>query len=354
MSKNSNILFSPQTQSNGSAMGIYAQTLYDHIQSILSSPKNSTFTNLTVSTHPGTTPDLIHQPFFNPFTFSLPRRPNPQTKIIVTIPDLIPLELPHLFSPGLKATIIWQLQKFLLSRRLDYIITISHASKHVIHRLTRFPLDRIFVTHISTQPGIKSHKAKPPSISKYHLPSKYVLYVGDAYPSKNLPRLANACLSLQVPLVMVGHVFTTNPPLHQQTMDLHYLLDLHRKHPDQIIFPGKVPDSDITSIFTRATLYCQPSYSEGFGMPIVEAMKLGTPLLIADTPCNAEVSQRHAHFFNPTSDMELQNQLRRLLADSKYRQLHLRQAKAAAASYSWTNAALGTLAVYQLALNEIT
>ncbi len=353
--KNIAIDISPLQDSNSKrGVGFYTRLLIDSLHTeIKLNPDFSRFkiSLVTNNIFPAKT-SLIHYPFFNPFQKTLPAKTYCPT--IVTIHDLIPRQLKKYYPVGLKGEINWLFQKHRL-KNIDYIITDSHTSKYEIHRHTGYPLDRMYVIYLAAADYIKPVKntAILKKIQKkYHLPDKFVLYVGDINYNKNIPLLVNTCLDLKYPLVIIGDsAKSQDVPTHPWTKDLLWLQSKAKTTPaSQLILTGFVPDSEISAIYSLATIYCQPSFAEGFGLPLVEAMQAGCPTVYSSESCLEEISQNSGISFSPYSAQELSLALKQIwtspLIANKLIKLGLKRAK----YFSWSFTAKQTLSVYQLAL----
>lgn len=293
--------------------------------------------------------DLIHYPFFDPFKLTLPSRSKVPT--IVTVHDLIPRQFKSHFPVGLKGELNWQIQKRHLLKT-DYIITVSNYSKFSIHKITKYPLDHIYVTYEAPSfkvPKFNSSLAKKIK-TKYHLPDKFVLFVGDINWNKNIPSLVKACLKLKYPLVIVGKS-AANPdtPDHPWTQDILWLQQQAKINPS--INPvGFVPDEELPYFYKLATLYCQPSFAEGFGLTPVEAMACSCPVVYSQESSLWEVMDFNGLYFDPYLKDNLENTLTKMWTSpklrAKYSQLGLKRAQ----FFDWQYTALQTLSVYQLAL----
>jgi glycosyltransferase involved in cell wall biosynthesis len=327
-------------------MGYYVRNLLTAMKSEISS--NSDFQNFKIfeiTDHGSriTNYDLLHIPYFNPFSPSYPI--HPQIPTIITIPDLIPVEFKKHYPVGIKGTVNWYRQKLFL-KNIPYILTISHNSKYSIHKFTGYPLDRIYVTWLAAANHFKpeTSKTKLKQIKeKYHLPNKFVLYVGDINWNKNIPRLVTACLGLKYPLVIVGSAATRkNVTNHPWNQDLLWV----QSKAKELILTGFVPDEDISAIYSLATVYCQPSYSEGFGLPLVEAMKTGCPISYSQEPTCQEIMDYHGDFFDPHSTDSLKNCLKRLWLNQKLREKLAKEGLKHAQVYDWKLTAVQTLTLY--------
>jgi glycosyltransferase involved in cell wall biosynthesis len=334
-------------------MGYYVRHLLPALETEISS--NSAYSHFRLLTFSSQKPlsqkaDFLHIPYFQPFFPSI--YPTPSLPFVVTVPDLIPLELPHLFPVGLKGKWNWWLQK----RRLlqaKYIITISHYSKYSIVQHTGFPSDRIYSAWLGPtvqKAPIPGQKTLTAIKAKYHLPDKFVLYVGAINTNKNIPLLVTACQKLGYPLVIAGSdAVKTNVPLHPWTKDLLWL----QSHLPGVQCLGFVPDVDLPYLYSLATLYCQPSLSEGFGLNVVDAMACGCPVVYALNSALIEVMDYQGQFFDANSLDSLSIALTSVWKSPVLRRKLTKAGLKRAQIFSWRQTALQTLAVYQQLANEI-
>lgn len=299
--------------------------------------------------------NLIHYPYFDPFKLTLPK--NITTPFVVTVHDLIPIQFKNHFPPGIKGKIKWLIQKNHL-KSAKKIITVSHYSKYIINQIINYPTSQIFVTHLGADSSFKiiSDENKLEEIrKKYKLPAKFVLYVGDINWNKNIPGLVKACLKNKFPLVIVGSTATKKDvPDHPWTKDIRWLQNkaLKIKRSNALIFTGFVPDEDLPVIYNLATLYCQPSFAEGFGLPLVQAMQSGCPVAYSQDTCLPEIMDDVGYSFNPRSVSDISTVLKKIWTDKKLRNeqqiLGIKRSK----TFSWKYTAKQTLAVYYLLLNH--
>jgi glycosyltransferase involved in cell wall biosynthesis len=293
--------------------------------------------------------NLVHYPYFDPFKLTLPSN---QISEIVTCHDLIPLAYKKHFPVGLKGKIKWLIQKHRL-QKANYIICPSFSAKYQILDQITYPSDQIFVTYEAATPDFKKitdDKFLKNIKAKYQLPDDFILFVGDINWNKNIPTLVKACLRLNYPIVIVGLAATKKVPDHPWTKDI---LWLQSQNSPLIHCLGFVPDQDLPSIYNLAKIYCQPSYSEGFGLPLLQAMQSGTPVCYSEDSCLPEIMDFNGEYFDPYSQISLENSLIKLWEDEKLRQKYSKDGQIRAKSFSWKYTALQTLALYQLIeLNE--
>lgn len=292
---------------------------------------------------------LIHYPYFDPFKLTLP---STNKAFIVTCHDLIPRAFKKHFPVGIKGEIKWLIQKQRL-QQATYIICPSHSAKYQILDQISYPVDQIFTTYEAATPNFKkiTNQTLLSDIkNKYQLPDKFVLFVGDINWNKNIPTLVKACLQLKYPLVIAGSAATKKVPQHPWTQDILWLQS--QKSP-LIHLLGFVPDEDLAPLYNLATLYCQPSFSEGFGLPLIEAMQSGTPVVYSQESCLPEIMDFNGEHFDPYSQKSLVISLKKLWTDSKLRQKYSILGQKRAKFFSWKKTAIQTLSVYRLfELNE--
>ena len=318
--------------------------------------------------------DLVHYPYFNPFFVTLPTqkltsargRLSSGQKIVVTIHDLIPLIYPKNYPPGIQGKLKFQIQKHLL-KNVDGFITVSETSQKDIIRFLRIDAQKIRVVYeapCSIFKPITDHRTLNTVKSKYNLPSRFALYVGDVNFNKNIMGLIEACKLANIDLVICG----------KQAKDIEELglgLDVLRgpsdwvrflfniSHPElahfkgalkefrtnkKIIRLGFVPDDELVAIYNLASVYCQPSFYEGFGLPVLEAMASGTAVVCSKTQALVEIAGDSALFADPNNPKEMAKQINKALSNPTA--LKLRGAKRVK-EFSWAKTANKTIDYYQ-------
>lgn len=292
--------------------------------------------------------DLVHYPYFDPFFLTLPA--TSKTPFIVTVHDLIPVQFKKHFPVGIKGSLKWLIQKHHLLQS-KYIITDSHSSKYQINKYTNYPLDRIYTVYLASDPTFRPiddikylNKIK----NKYKLSDKFILYVGDINWNKNIPNLVKTCIDLKYPLVIVGSSATkTDIPIHPWTKDLVWLQGQQNPLIQRL---GFVPDEELNIIYNLATLYCQPSYAEGFGLPPLEAMQAGCPIVYSKESSLSEVVDFNGVIFDPYKPRGLSEALANLWNNHQLQQKYSTLGTKRAKVFSWELTAIQTLSVYELAL----
>lgn len=296
--------------------------------------------------------DLIHYPYFDLFYHSLPiKKP---TKTVVTVHDVTPLLYSEHYPPGLRGKLNFVLQKLAL-QNVDHIITISETSKKDIVRYLDIKPEKI--TPIYEAPNFK-FKKQPVNDSmktalKYKLPKEFVLYIGDVNWNKNLLNLAAAVKLAKKKLVIVGKqaVSEDYDKNHIENRPLYTLQTKYGDDPD-ILRLGYVPDSELNDIWNLATVYCLPSFYEGFGLSIVEAMDAGVPIACSRTQALVEVADEAALYLNPHDISDIADKITVLMKDDKLRQKLILNGQNRIKTFSWEKAAKATIAVYKQILEK--
>ncbi|HXS15180.1 MAG TPA: glycosyltransferase family 1 protein [Candidatus Saccharimonadales bacterium] len=292
--------------------------------------------------------DVVHYPYFDPFFLTLPFFKKQKT--VVTVHDLTPFVLPELFPVGIKGKIKWYFQKRAL-RKADAILTDSEASKNDIARIIGYPTDKIQVAYLAAGEEfiqITTNRQQITTVKKkYHLPDIFALYVGDVTANKNLPRLVKGALRANVTLVMVGKsLVDENVPNNPWTKDLMAVQEL-AKNNSQIVRLGFVPDEDLVAIYNGATVFVMPSLYEGFGLPILEAMACGCPVITSSKGSLREVAGDAAYTVNQDSIESIAEGLQKVIGDRQLQKKLSEKGLAQAKKFSWEKTAKETTSVYQ-------
>lgn len=291
---------------------------------------------------------LVHYPFFDPFFLTLPIRcPKP---LVVTVHDLIPIAYPDHFPRGIRGNIKWALQKRALSKAAA-VITDSEQSKQDIARYTAIPGERIHVVYLAPSGDIgrvQGTNKLNELVKRYDLGKLFILYVGDVNWNKNIPNLLHAFKQISVSikdakLVLVGKAFlnTTTPEVRQ--------IDalISRLHIQESVKKlGYVSNEDLSGLYTRATCTVVPSFAEGFGLPILEAMKCGSPVVAARGSSLSEIAGP-AISVDPNDPSDIARGISRLLRiSSTSRAIISRQGMTWSKRFTWEKVARETVRVY--------
>jgi glycosyltransferase involved in cell wall biosynthesis len=296
----------------------------------------------------------VHYPYFDPFFRTLPF--TNKHKTIVTVHDLTPLVFPEHFPPGLKGTINWQLQRFNL-KKADGIVTDSTASKKDIEKLTGISKEKISVAYLAGGEEFRRIKIEDSKLKmlqkKYNLPGEFILYVGDVTWNKNLPRLLNAVENIDIPLVLVGKSLVSTD-FDKQNIWNKDLIEIQRlaEQNKNIVRLGFVPTEDLVDLYNLATVFVFPSVYEGFGLPIVEAMQSGTPVVISRESCMPEVGGEAVEYFDGYDTESLTNTIAKVLESKKLQKELSEKGLIQAKNFSWKKTAEQTIEAYKKAITK--
>lgn len=287
--------------------------------------------------------DIVHFLFFEPFFGTLPFFKRKKT--IATVHDLTPLVFPQHFPSGLKGKIKWSLQKMALGK-LDAIITDSKSSKADIVRFTGISEEKIKVIYLAAGENFRVIKGSKSKIK--NLPEKFALYVGDATWNKNLVRLVEAAKKAQIPLVMTGNalVDTNFDKKNPWNVDLLKVQDMASKDKN-IIRTGFVSEEDLVSLYNTASVFIMPSLYEGFGLPILEAMACGCPVITTREGSLPEIAQDAALYVDAYNVDDIANSLKKIFSDEDLRGKLSKKGLEQAKKFSWQKTANKTMDVYK-------
>lgn len=282
--------------------------------------------------------DVLHVQYIAPPFF--------KGKLVVTIHDLCFLHFPDSFSrfEALRSKILIKRT----AKKAEKIITGSLFSKTDIAQKYRVAPEKIKVIPSGVAPVFNNHNDKEGALKilqKYDIRRPYVLSVGRLNPRKNLLTLIEAFVSLKeresLPheLVIVGKEDYKTGEMRRHIKE--------KNLEDSVCLTGLVPDEDLPYIYGGADVFVYPSLFEGVGLPVLEAMKSGIPVITSNTSSLKEIVGEAAITVNPFEPGELNEALLRLLAHPDQRKAYIDKGLAKAEEYSWEKTARGTLAVYE-------
>jgi glycosyltransferase involved in cell wall biosynthesis len=272
-------------------------------------------------------------------------------RVVVTMHDTMALAHPELIFPNRLGRLAWWLKEQAAARRADRIVTVSQAARRDLLAWFRLRDDRVCVVPEGPSEAFFPRPAGPESdavLAKYRIDPgrRFFLYVGGLSPHKNLPRLIEAFSRTGAPdvdLVLVGDlgdVFHTHVPALREAVRRCGV-------ESRVNFTGFVPDEELASIYGRAYALVQPSLMEGFGLPPVEAMACGTPVLASRAGSLPEVIGDAGRFFEPTDVESMAGTLRGFLADPGGRESLARRALERSRQFTWSGAAKALLACFE-------
>jgi glycosyltransferase involved in cell wall biosynthesis len=235
----------------------------------------------------------------------------------------------------------------LAARRAAAIIAVSECTKADIINLLCLPAEKIHVVYEAAAPSfhpIENAALLEAMRHRYDLFQPFILYVGTIEPRKNLVRLLEAYADLRQGglidhrLVFVGSSGWKNDSVYAAVTRLNLADDLR--------FLGHVPLVDLVALYNLASVVAFPSLYEGFGLPVIEAMACGTPVVTSESSSLREISGYAAELVDPTSVESISYGLCRVLTDAAWRAELRRRGLARAAEFTWEAVAAQTRQVY--------
>lgn len=291
--------------------------------------------------------DLVHFPHFNlPLAFSGP--------FVLTIHDLIKhtsrgrqttTRAPFLYWPkyvGYKVVFSNAV------RRAKKVFVPSRWVKQELGKNYPDVLGKLVVTYEGVDEVFEKraeNRKKTAILKKYKIKKPYVVYAGSAYPHKNLERLVEATKTLEG---RVDLVLASSRNVFLKRLES-YLKQTGAKNTAVL---GFVPDEDLAVLYQEAQAFVFPTLSEGFGLPGLEAMATGTPVICSDIPVLREVYADAALYFNPEDAQDIVRKIEEVLGfNEKTRQDIIAKGQKRAKSFSWRKMAKQTLKTYEEVLS---
>lgn len=265
-----------------------------------------------------------------------------QTPTSATVYDLIPLQQPDIFLPN-PAIKDWYFRRIQYLRNADLILAISHYTAKIIEEELKIPASRI--THIgadvsrSFQTIDITDQEEEELRSHYHISKPYIIHTGILEERKNVSHLLRAFARLSPELIdshQIALCGDTTPPQHDHMLALARTL---RLPPDSIVFPGFVPEKDLVKLYNLAALAVMPSLQEGFGLPLLEAMRCGCAVLGSNRTSLPEVVGNADYLFDPCREQDLASKLQLLLTNKEALQRAKSHASEQQKRFSWENSA---------------
>lgn len=257
-------------------------------------------------------------------------------KTVGSILDTIPISQPSLYfgsESGLRKTLVLGLMRR-SSRVADKFLAISEYTKSTAVKDLRIPPNKIKVVYLQADPMFfqsPSNQELERIRQKYKLPAQFVFTMGASEPRKNVSGLVKAHQQLpnnlrsEFPLIIAGAKW------HDQEIDI--------GNDPNIRLAGFIDDADLPLVYRQATLFAFPSKYEGFGLPILEAMASGTPVLTSNVTSVPEVAGKAAVSVDPDDIKTMSAELHRLLSDSEKRQVLIKSGHDQVKKFSWEQTA---------------
>lgn len=275
-------------------------------------------------------------------------------KLVVTIHDLIPYFLPEMVRPSFLKRFTTEMP--VIVERADRIITVSATSKQDIINIFKVNPEKIVA--IPSAPT-SAYRPLPKSETKnwlrktYGIKKPYILYIGGLNPRKNVAELIYAYAKIRriLPgsqtLVILG-------PEGKHLSKLRLLGEALNITSEELIFPGFIDSSELPRFYNGADLFVYPSLYEGFGLPPIEAMACGTPVITSNVSSLPEVVGEAALTVNPYDTLGLAETILKVLSDEALRTELSQKGRQHSQKYNWDAIAEQILQVYREVVLEQT
>jgi glycosyltransferase involved in cell wall biosynthesis len=280
-------------------------------------------------------PDLVH--------FAMDRQPMLyRGKVIATMHDLTTAR----FDNPSKNKIIFKFKQMVYRRVLKdvakksaYIITPSKYVKHDVAQYANISPDKVIVTYEAADRISEAAQAVPRLDGR-----QFLMYVGRPLPHKNLKRLVDAFIILKkkypkLMLVLAGKMDANYHKLEAYVTE--------KRMADSVVFTGFVTEGELRWLYQNTAAYVFPSLSEGFGLPGLEAMIHGAPVISSNATCLPEIYGDGAYYFDPNNTFDMASKISNILSSAGRRAELIRRGKARAARFSWQATASQTLKLYE-------
>lgn len=267
-------------------------------------------------------------------------------KFVITLHDIIPYKIPQTVSSRYLKIFTEELPKII--PLCDGIITVSNFSKDDIAKAFNFPKDKIFVTYLSAEDiykPIDKLKSKKIIEKEYGISGDFILYVGGFSPRKNIVGIIKAFehirnrIDKNLKLVIAGKKGIS----YQNYISLTEKLNLT----SNVIFPGFIALSHMPYLYNSAELLVYPSLYEGFGLPPLEAMACGTPVIVSNSTSLSEIFNKSAIMVNPYNIDALGEAIYECLENNILRRQLISRGFNLCKNLTWKNTALSTINSYK-------
>jgi alpha-1,3-rhamnosyl/mannosyltransferase len=239
------------------------------------------------------------------------------------------------------------------ARRASLVVTDSEHSKRDICRSLNVAPDRVIAIPIGVEPAfcpVRDAARLDAARRRYQLPERFILHVGSFLRHKNLPTLLRAFAQLPPSLracrhiVLAGTLGRNAQAVRQTVRELG--LD------DQVVWPGRVANDDLPSFYSMAELFVMPSLYAGFGLPVLEAMACGAPVIAADSTSLPEVVADAGLLVDGRNVTAMSRAMERVLTDRALRARLVEAGLSRAARFTWQETARRTQDAYHRACEE--
>lgn len=263
-----------------------------------------------------------------------------RVRSVFTLHDLIFQFDPDSHKPLNIAFLKMMMPRFL--KHADAIIAVSESTKRDASRLYNVPAEKITVIYEGVDPKFVPITA-PQRLAdvrrKYHLPDRFILHLGTIEPRKNLPLLFEAIKDSDQQLVIAGKLGWLTDPILAKVKELGIEARVH--------FTGFIDDDDLPALISCASLVAMPSKYEGFGLPVLEAMACGVPVIASNTASLPEVGGEAASYARPDDVRSWIHLIDLVTSDEELRASMIDRGLSQAQKFRWSETAQQTIEIYR-------
>ena len=274
-----------------------------------------------------------------------------RSRAVVTIHDIIHLLYPQ-FLPNRAALVYARVMIRRALTRADRIITVSYNSKRDLVDYFGITPSRIEVIYNGVSPRFRPdvpEEDRRRVAERHGLTRPYLLFLGGERPHKNAQNVVRAFAEARRRRPDLTHTLVLAGPMPASTARIDALIAALDVGPS-IVRPGRIAEEDMPGLFAGADLLLYPTLYEGFGLPVVEAMACGTPVLTSSTSALQEIAGGYAYLVDPLDVDAIARGIVLLTTDTKVRSDFIELGRKRARDFSWDKAAERTLEVYAEAL----
>lgn len=234
-------------------------------------------------------------------------------------------------------------------KRADKIIAVSEFTKNEIIKYYKINPEKIECVYNSIDDKFLSEEVSEEKLKevkiKYNLPEKFVLYVGTLQPRKNIPQLMEAFFRIKARLENFKLVICGNREAHNFDKKINDLMQLN-DFKTYIIFPGFIKEADKNAVYKLARAFVFPSFYEGFGIPILEALACQTPVLASEIAPHKEIAREGALFFKLNDPDDLDKKLENICLNDVLRERLIKKGNEQVKKFSWQESAKKMLDIF--------
>lgn len=278
---------------------------------------------------------------------------NKKCPFVITLHDIIPYKMPETVSERYLKIFNDEIPKIV--SMCDGIITVSNFSKEDIANTFNFPKDKIYVTYLSAEKIYKPLNkilSKRIIASKYGIDDDFILYVGGFSPRKNISGLITAFSKLKLSstnslkLVIAGRKGLS----YENYLSLTEKLDISSK----VIFPGFIDVMDMPYLYNSAKLLVYPSFYEGFGLPPLEAMSCGTPVIVSNVTSLPEIFSKSSIMVDPYDENALCSAIHECIENKVLKNTLIDKGFSLCKKLTWQSTAISTINSYKNILKTLS